>query len=339
MPAEWESHEGTWIAWPHLKDHWPGYFEPIPRVYVEMIRALRSGEKVFVCVNDAAMEKDARSLLGKGNVSLDNVFFHHIPTNASWARDHGPIFVRDSKGELVVTDWIFNGWGNRWPQWPYDLDDVVPQRVAEALKLPLVQPGIVLEGGSIDVNGRGSLLTTESCLLNKNRNPHLTRRKIEGALEKYLGATHVIWLKEELKGDDTSGHIDDLARFVNQNTIVACLEKNKRDENYSVLKNNFEFLETSTDQDEKKLNVVALPMPDPVMREGQRCPASYANFYIGNTVVLLPAYRCKQDDVAAQILERYFHGRKIMGIDCTDLIWGLGAFHCSTQQQPTLVAC
>ncbi len=336
MPAEWETHEGTWLAWPHLKDHWPGYFEPIPHVYGRMIDALSQSEKVFVCVNDAAMEQSARELLLKEQpgVVWGNVVFFRIPTNASWSRDHGPIFVRDAEGKLVITDWIFNGWGNRWPQWPYDLDNAVPGRVAEQLKLPIVHTGMVLEGGSIDVNGRGSLLTTESCLLNPGRNPTLTRQEIEANLEQYLGATHVIWLKEELKGDDTSGHIDDLARFVNPTTVAACLEENKNDENYDALKTNFELLEKSIDQDGRPLNIIALPVPKPIFREGQRCPASYANFYIGNSVVLLPTFGCKQDDPAAQILESAFPGRKIIGIDCTDLIWGLGAFHCATQQQP-----
>lgn len=330
MPAEWEPHEGTWLAWPHLKEHWPGNFPPIPAVFAEMTRALATSEKVFICVNDETMEREARALIG----DLSNIFFYRIPTNSSWIRDYGPIFVRDAEGKLIITDWIFNGWGNRWPQWPYDLDDAVPQRVAEACGFPIVTSGIVLEGGSIDVNGKGALLTTESCLLSRTRNPHLNRSEIEDYLEKYFGATHVIWLKEELKGDDTSGHIDDLARFVNPTTVVACLEENEQDENYEVLKKNFELLKASRDQDDHSLNVIPLPMPNPVMREGERLPASYANFYIANTVVLLPTYRCKQDEEAAQILERVFPGRKIVSIDCTDLIWGLGAFHCSTQQQP-----
>ncbi len=335
MPAEWERHVGTWIAWPHLKEHWPGYFGSIPSVFGQMAEALSHSEKIFVCVNDEKMENEARELLQKEQpgVIWDNVFFYHIPTNSSWMRDHGPIFVQGPDG-LNITDWIFNGWGNRWPQWKYDLDDEVPQRVAEQFKLPLVQPGLVLEGGSIDVNGKGTLLTTESCLLSPTRNPHLSRREIEEALESYLGATHVIWLKEELKGDDTSGHIDDLARFVSPDIVVACVERNKEDENYEVLKNNFELLKNSTDQDGKPLNIITLPMPAPVMHEGQRCPASYANFYIGNQVVLLPTYRCKQDDEATEILEKYFPNRKIVGIDCFDLVWGLGAIHCSTQQQP-----
>ncbi len=332
MPAEWEPHEGTWLAWPHNKEHWPGNFDPIPKIYAEMIRILGSSEKVFVCVNDAAMEDAARNVLNKNGANSDRVIFHHIPTNSSWTRDFGPIFVRESDGNRVITDWIFNSWGGKYPPW--DLDDVVPQHVSKIFKLPVVEPGIVLEGGSIDVNGKGTLLTTEQCLLNQNRNPHLHRKQIEDYLGKYLSVTNVLWLKEGIIGDDTDGHIDDIARFVDSNTVVCVVEENEFDENYEILKRNFADLKSMRDQDGRALNVIALPMPAPVIYEGNRLPASYANFYIANRVVIVPTFRCRQDETALKILRELFPAREVIGIDCVDLVWGLGTLHCSTQQQP-----
>jgi agmatine deiminase len=332
MPAEWESHESTWLAWPHNQDHWPGNFSPIPHVYCEIIRSLRAGEKVFLCVNDAAMEESVRQLLQESDVSLDNVRFFAIPTDASWSRDHGPIFVKDENRNLVVTDWIFNAWGKKYAPW--DRDDAVPQHVARILNLPLVQPGIVLEGGSVDVNGKGTLLTTEQCLLNNNRNPHLRRDQIEDYLHQYLGATNVLWLKEGIVGDDTDGHIDDIARFVNAGTVVCAVEENKADENYEILKHNFEDLKDMRDQDGERLEIVPIPMPAKVMYQGVRLPASYANFYIANRVVIVPTFRCRQDEEAMRILSELLPNREVVGIDCTDLVWGLGTLHCSTQQQP-----
>jgi len=332
MPAEWEPHQGTWLAWPHNVDHWPGNYEPIPHVYAEIIRVMSSSEKVFICVNDSAMEEAARKVLKQNDVGSNQIFFHHIPTNSSWTRDFGPIFVRDTSGNLVITDWIFNSWGGKYPPW--DQDDVVPQQVAKIFGMPLVEPGIVLEGGSIDVNGKGTLLTTEQCLLNQNRNPHLNRKQIEDYLGKYLSVTNVLWLKEGIIGDDTDGHIDDIARFTDANTVVCVLEENESDENYEILKRNFEDLKTMRDQDGKALNVIPLPMPDPVIYEGNRLPASYANFYITNRVVIVPTFRCRQDERAIKILGELFPTREVVGIDCTDLVWGLGTLHCSSQQQP-----
>jgi agmatine deiminase len=332
MPAEWEQHEGTWLAWPHNKEHWPGNFEPIPGVYSEMIRVLASSEKVFICVNDAAAEETARKVLKENGVDSDQVIFHHIPTNSSWTRDFGPIFVRDPDGNKVITDWIFNSWGGKYPPW--DLDDVVPQYVSKIFHLPIIEPGIVLEGGSIDVNGKGTLLTTEQCLLNQNRNPHLNRKQIEDYLGKYLSVTNVLWLKEGIIGDDTDGHIDDIARFVNETTVVCVVEENESDENYEILKRNFADLKSMRDQDGHVLDVIALPMPAPVIYDDTRLPASYANFYIANRVVIVPTFRCKQDEQAVKTLGELFPGREVIGIDCVDLVWGLGTFHCSTQQQP-----
>ncbi|MBI4995248.1 agmatine deiminase family protein [Candidatus Peregrinibacteria bacterium] len=326
MPAEWEPHQGTWLAWPHNLDHWPGKFEKIPPVYAKIVNALlEGGEEVFICVNDEEMERSARKILPQ------KVKFFQIPTNASWSRDHGPIFVRDKTGKLIIEDWIFNAWGD---QWPHDKDDIVPQKIAEQLKLPLVQPGIVLEGGSIDVNGKGLLLTTTQCLLNKNRNPHLTQKQIEKYLRDYLGAEKILWLEEGIIGDDTSGHIDDIARFTDEKTIVAAVEENPKDENYKILKKNFEDLKNMTDQNGKPFKIVPIPMPEPVICEGQRLPASYINFYIANKAVLVPIFRGKNDARALKILAELFLTRKIIGIDCVDLVWGLGTIHCLTQQQP-----
>ncbi len=335
MPAEWEPHEGTWLAWPHNEDHWPGNFSPIPRVYAAIIRALAASEKVFVCVNDEAMEQTARKVLQEtefSSVLLEQVSFLRIATDASWSRDHGPIFVRDQDGNLVITDWIFNSWGGKYPPW--DQDDAVPQQIAKIFKLPIVQPGIVLEGGSIDVNGKGTLLTTEQCLLNQNRNSHLSRTQIEDLLRQYLGATNVLWLKEGIIGDDTDGHVDDIARFVNSNTVVCVMEENEADENYEILKRNYEDLKTMRDQDGSLLKIVPIPMPDPVVYEGNRLPASYANFYIANRAVIVPTFRCRQDESTLTILRGLFPTREVIGIDCVDLVWGLGTLHCSTQQHP-----
>jgi agmatine deiminase len=335
MPAEWEPHEGTWLAWPHNQDHWPGNFAPIPFVYAQIIRALAQSEKVFLCVNDPAMEINSREVLRQSQIEdelLERVIFFHIPTDASWSRDHGPIFVKDEKGKPIILDWVFNSWGAKYPPW--NQDDDVPKHVARILELPLIEPGIVLEGGSIDVNGRGTLLTTEQCLLNRNRNPHLSRSQIEEKLNKYLGAANVLWLKEGIEGDDTDGHIDDIARFVNPTTIVCVVEKNGTDPNCEILQRNYEDLKRMKDQDGSLLNVVTLPMPDPVFYEGNRLPASYANFYIANRSVLIPIFHVPQDREAIEILQSLFPERNVIGIDCVDLVWGLGTIHCSTQQQP-----
>jgi agmatine deiminase len=335
MPAEWEPHEGTWLAWPHNEDHWPGNFDPIPRLYTKIIQFLASSEKVFLCVNDAVMEESARKMLQEAKLSpelFEQVHFFPIPTDASWSRDHGPIFVYDQNSDLVITDWIFNSWGRKYAPW--EQDDAVPQYIARIFRLPIVQPGIVLEGGAIDINGRGTLLTTEQCLLNTNRNPHLNRGQIEDYLKQYLGATNVLWLKQGIVGDDTDGHVDDLARFVNPNTIVCAVEEKTSDENYEILKQNHEDLKQMRDQDGHLLNVLSIPMPSPVYYEGNRLPASYANFYIANNVVLVPTFRCSQDEQALQILRNLFPIHKVIGIDCVDLVWGLGTLHCSTQQHP-----
>lgn len=327
MPAEWQKHEATWLSWPHNEEHWPGNFGPIPAVFAKIAVTLSEGENVYICVKDQEMEDSARALIGPNA----KVKFFHIPTDASWSRDHGPIYVRDGE-RLLITDWIFNSWGGKYEPW--DQDDIVPQKIGEIFKTEVVQPGIVLEGGSIDVNGNGSLLTTRQCLLNKNRNPHLTQEEIEKYLEDYLGAKNVLWLEEGIVGDDTDGHIDDIARFVNENTIVTVVEDKKDDENYEILQKNLRDLKEMRDVDGRPFNIVELPMPDPVIYEDQRLPASYANFYIGNSVVIVPIFKCAKDEIVLKILQDLFPERKVVGIDCVDLVWGLGTLHCSTQQMP-----
>jgi len=335
MPAEWEPHAATWLSWPHKEESWPGKFAAIPEIFVEIVRLLSPGEQVDINVNDAAMEKSVKELLVLRGVSLENVRLHLIPTNDAWCRDHGPVFVvrnrRDSR-ELAIVDWVFNSWGGKYP--PHDLDDQVPARVAEVLGIPCFAPGITMEGGSIDVNGRGTLLTTESCLLNPNRNPHLSRKEIEQYLREYLGATNILWLGEGIAGDDTDGHVDDLARFANPSTVVAAVEEDPSDENYGALKDNLRRLKSMNDEAGSPLEIVTLPMPPAVYYEGQRMPASYVNFYIANGIVLMPAYHPVTDPIAIATLERLFPTRRVVGLDCNDLVWGLGAFHCVTQQQP-----
>ena len=332
MPAEWESHRGTWLSWPHKEASWPGKFEPVPGIFAEMVKRLVPGEEVHINVRDAVMEQEVRVLLAGRAVPLGNVVFHHHPTNDAWCRDHGPIFVHRPDGSEVILDWGYNAWGNKYPL--YDLDDVVPTRIGEELGIPVISPGMILEGGSIDVNGQGTLLTTEACLLNPNRNPSLSRERIEAQLRRYLGVRHILWLGDGIEGDDTDGHIDDLTRFVGPRTVVTVIEENQADTNYQPLQENLELLRSMTDQDGEPLEIVTLPMPRPLYHEDQRLPASYANFYIGNRVVLLPAYDPPRDAEACATLQRLFPDREVVAIDCTDLVWGLGAFHCVTQQWP-----
>ena len=337
MPAEWEPHAATWLAWPHKEASWPGNFGPIPAVWAEMVRALAPHERVNILVNDAAATADVRRVLRAAGVAEHNVVLHEIVTDDAWARDHGPTFVtRDANGrrELAAIDWIYNAWGGKYPPW--DHDDVVPQHIAARLNVRLFSPGIVLEGGSIDVNGCGTLLTTEACLLNPNRNPQLDRAQIEQVLRDHLGVRHILWLGDGIVGDDTDGHIDDLARFVDPCTVVTVVEENRSDENYERLRDNYERLQRMTDQDGRPLRVVSLPMPAPVEYDGQRLPASYANFYIANGVVLLPVFADPNDARAAQTLQELFPQRRVVGINARELVWGLGAFHCVTQQQPAV---
>jgi agmatine deiminase len=336
MPAEWAPHRGTWLTWPRPGGiSFPERYSSVPPVYARLIQHLVRVEEVNLNVWDSEMEGGVRALLADAQVPFDRLHFHHFPAYEPWCRDHGPIFlVRDVEGvhQRAVVDWGYNAWGGKYP--PCDLDDAIPRHVARLRQLPLFSPGIILEGGSIDVNGRGTVLTTESCLLNPNRNPHLAKEQIEQCLRDYLGVTKILWLGEGIVGDDTDGHIDDVARFVDPQTIVTVVEEDPADANYPILQDNLRRLRGLRDQDENLLRIVPLPMPRPVTYQGQRLPASYANFYIANGIVLVPIYRDSNDSRALAILESVFPDRRVIGMDSTDLIWGLGSFHCISQQEP-----
>jgi agmatine deiminase len=327
MPAEWAPHEATWIAWPHNRTDWPGRFVPIPWVYGEIVRRLAAVERVRILVDDRALQEQARRVLRRVGANLNNVDFFPCPTNRVWTRDFGPIFITSRAGEVAVTQWRFNAWA-KYDDWKQDAK--VPAYVANRLKLPSFTPGIVLEGGSIEVNGQGLLLTTEECLLSsvQARNPGMNATDIEHVLHEFLGADRVLWLKNGIAGDDTHGHIDDIARFTSPDTVVAAWEPNRKDPNHEPLKENFEILTAAG------LRVVKLPMPAPLSFDGQRLPASYANFYVANGLVLVPTFNDPNDRVALNTLARLFPDREVCGINCTELILGLGALHCMTQQQP-----
>ena len=335
MPAEWEPHAATWLSWPRsdgISFPGGGYARVVPAL-VKMVSALAGTEAVHINVSGPDQEAEVRSHLEKAPGGTAHVRFFHIPTNEPWCRDHGPIFVkRDPEPRLAAVNFDYNAWGWKYP--PFDLDDAVPVHVAEALGLPLYAPGIILEGGSIDVNGSGSLLTTESCLLNKNRNPQLKRPQIEAVLRDYLGVTNILWLGAGIEGDDTDGHVDDLTRFVNRTTVMTVIEEDPLDANHEPLQANLERLREMTAEDGAPLHVLTMPMPSRIMREGLRLPASYANFYIANEVVLMPAFNEPHDGWALAVFKEAFPTRRIVPINCQELIWGLGAFHCLTQQQP-----
>lgn len=334
MPAEWQPHEATWVAWPHHRDDWPGKFAPIPWVYAEIVKHLHTGEFVHILVNDSAAEKRARGVLRKVGVDLKRIRFFPIPTDRVWLRDSGPIFVVNRAGNVAMTDWHFNAWA-KYDNWKED--DQVPARINAHLRFKRWQPKVngkrvVLEGGSIDVNGEGLLLTTEECLLSpiQSRNPHLGRLEIEAALGDYLGVKKVIWLGNGITGDDTHGHVDDLARFVGPHTVVTVVEENRDDPNYEPLQDNLRRLKAMP-----KLDIVQLPMPAPLMFRGQRLPVSYANFYIANEKVLVPTFNDAHDRHALGLLAELFPARTVVGIHAVDLVWGLGTLHCMTQQQPS----
>jgi agmatine deiminase len=327
MPAEWEPHEATWIAWPHNRDDWPGRFAPIPWVYAEIVRKLARVERVRILVQDRAAEEGARRILRKSGADLRTVEFFHAPTDRGWTRDYCPLFVRNRAGEVALTNWRFNAWA-KYDDWKRDA--AIPATLARALKLRSWEPGLVLEGGSIDVNGQGLLLTTEECLLSpvQARNPRLGRPHIEQALRDYLGVRRIVWLRNGIAGDDTHGHVDDLARFVNPDTVVIASEPDRSDPNYEPLRENLAILRRLP------LRVVKLPMPAPLIFDGRRLPASYANFYIANGMVLVPTFNDPHDRVALNTLARLFPDRAVVGIHAVELVWGLGTLHCMTQQQP-----
>jgi agmatine deiminase len=339
MPAEWEPHAATWLAWPHYQGDWPGKFEPIPWVYAEIIRNLARHERVELVVKDSASERRARKLLARANVALSNVRFHRWPTNRVWMRDSGCIFVTSEAAKSPSgVKWRFNAWA-KYSNWKHD--EKIGSLMAEACGAGEVRPmfsgkQVVLEGGSIDVNGRGTLLTTEECLLSKvqERNPGMNRAAYEKVFAEYLGASHVVWLGKGIAGDDTHGHVDDLSRFVSPNTVVTMVESNTKDVNHKPLRDNLRRLQASGDQDGRPLNIVEIPMPAPVLFEKRRLPASYANFYIANGVVLVPVFNDPNDRIALENLAALFPSRAIVPIYSGDLVWGLGTMHCMTQQQP-----
>lgn len=335
MPAEWEPHAATWLSWPRPAGiSFPngGYSRAVPAL-TKMVAALAGSEPVHINVGDEEHEAEVRRCLRVIPEGFEHVKFFPIATNEPWCRDHGPIFVvREEAPRLAAVNFDYNAWGWKYP--PFELDDAVPQRISEQLGVPLFDGGIVLEGGSIEVNGAGALLTTESCLLNRNRNPTLKKAQIEEVLREYLGVRRVLWLGDGIEGDDTDGHIDDLTRFVDRTTVVTVIEEDAHDANYEALQANLHRLREMTVEDGSPLHVLTLPMPSKIIREGQRLPASYANFYVANKVVLLPAFNDPSDAWAASVLRQAFPTRKVVPIDCRELIWGLGAFHCLTQQQP-----
>jgi agmatine deiminase len=334
MPAEWARHRATWLSWPHNRETWPTHLEQVRDVWVKTIQALSPYEQVCLLVNDESTRQDVTRRLKNAGAMLDNITIFQIPTVDVWMRDYGPTFVvRDAREDpLAFNDWIFNGWGGKYKS--YEDDDQIAGQIATLLRVPVFNHTVVLEGGSIEVNGRGTCVTTEQCLLNRNRNPLMSRAEIETFLKDSLGVNHVIWLGEGIAGDDTDGHVDDIARFVNPTTLVCVVEKSPQDMNYSLLQQNFERLQGARDQNGDKIAIVPLACPSPVFYEGARLPASYANFYIANEVVLVPVFDDPRDREALGILQELFPDRKVMGLPGASIVAGLGAIHCVTQQEP-----
>lgn len=333
MPAEWEAHEATWISWPDRNGQsFPGSYDRVTPTLVCMATAIAESEILRINISSPEQEREIRGLLSPV-APMERVEFFDIPTNEPWCRDHGPIFVKRAIAPtLAINDFGYNAWGGKYP--PFDADDIVPTTIAKRFGLPLFEPGFILEGGSVDPNGYGTLLTTESCLLNPNRNPSMSRELIEQGLRDYLGVEQILWLGDGIEGDDTDGHVDDITRFVSRETVVTVVEPDREDPNHEPLAANLERLRAMSLVDGTPLTVLELPMPPHIDREGLRLPASHANFYIANTSVLMPSFGGKSDQSAAAILADVFPTRKIIPIDCRELIWGLGAFHCLTQQQP-----
>lgn len=336
FPAEFAPHVATWLSWPHKEASWPGKIHTIYPYYAQFVKVLTESELVRINVVDTAMQDFATAHLLRAGVPMDKVEFFLHPTNDAWCRDHGPAFLINPNAAIkkVIVDWNYNAWGDKYP--PYDLDDVIPTHIAEHYGLPVYYPGMIMEGGSVEFNGAGTLLTSTACLLNPNRNPHLNQEQIEGYLRNYYGVEQILWVDEGIVGDDTDGHIDDTVRFVNADTVLTVVETNKQDENHAILQHNLKQLQQMRLLNGKQLNIVELPMPDAVVYEDQRLPASYANFYISNQHVIVPTFRCDKDDQALSIIQQCFPERTVVGIDSTEIIWGLGSFHCLSQQEPAV---
>ena len=336
FPAEFAKHTATWLSWPHKEASWPGKIDSIFPSYALFIKELTAGELVRINVRDEAMKTFAVKHLQNAGVDLSLVEFFFHPTNDAWCRDHGPAFLINPSAEQqkVIVDWNYNAWGNKYP--PFDLDDVIPTLIGKHYNIPVFNPGIIMEGGSVEFNGKGTLMTSTACLLNKNRNPQLNQGQIEEYLRNFYGVDQVLWVDEGIVGDDTDGHIDDTVRFVNEDTVITVIEENKNDENYELLQHNLKQLQQMRLLNGKQLNIVELLMPEELMYEDQRLPCSYANFYIANQSVIVPTFRSHRDDKALQIIQACFPNRKVVGIDSTDIIWGLGSFHCLSQQEPAV---
>jgi agmatine deiminase len=337
FPAEFEPHEATWLSWPHKEASWPGKIDSIFPSYAAFVRTLAAFEKVRINVADGRMQEEAERILRDAGADLSQVQFYHHPTNDAWCRDHGPAFLVNpgAAAPKAIVDWDYNAWGGKYP--PHDLDDVIPTLIGRRMGLPVYHPGIIMEGGSIDVNGHGTLITSTSCLLNPNRNPHLSQTEIERFLMDFYGQEQILWVDEGIIGDDTDGHIDDTVRFVSRNRVVVAVEENPAEENHPLLQRNLEQLRSMRLPDGSPLDIIELPMPDAVIWEGQRLPASYANFYIANGCVVVPTFRCEEKDRRAlSIISECFTDREVVGIDSTDIIWGLGSFHCLSQQEPAV---
>ena len=361
FPAEWEPHEATWLTYPHSDDSFPGKLEEVYPLYMRFVAEIAKSEKVRINVPSTFKEQLLRQL-DVANVKAGQVELFERESNDVWCRDHGPAFVvkditnnnnddddlsgcvaadrvsnnsnpnNSYKRQKAIVDWEFNAWGNKYP---HEADNRIASAIATYFNLPVYRPGIVMEGGAVEFNGQGTLLTTKACLLNQNRNPHLNQEQIEEYLREYYGVQQIIWLNDGIAGDDTNGHIDDITRFADVNTIITAIETDKSDINYQLLKENLQILQGVRLYNGRQPNIVELPMPMPVIHNGQRLPASYANFYITNNSVIVPTFRCRQDDIAMQILSTCFVDRSIVGIDSTDIVWGLGSFHCLSQQEPS----
>lgn len=336
MPAEWEPHAATWLSWPHNEETWPGVFDEVEPAYRQIVEALAPHEPVHINVLNDDHRRHVERVVG-ARVPSGSVVYHPVPTNDAWIRDHGAIFVLDDGGgsDLVALDFDYNAWGGKYP--PFDLDAGVAGRMADLLDVPVMRIPMVLEGGSIDVDGSGLLLTTEQCLLNPNRNPAMSRAAIEARLRELFGVTDVLWLGDGIEGDDTDGHVDDLTRFVGTSRVVTAVERNSADPNYATLAANRRRLDEIVTSAGLRLEVLELPMPPPLFNAGQRLPASYANFYVANDVVLMPAFACPEDDIATAVLADCFGDREVIPVDCRPLVAGLGAVHCLTQQVPAIV--
>lgn len=336
FPAEFAKHDAIWLSWPHKEESWPGKIATIYPSYCEFIKVVALTELVCINVVNDKMRQAAAKMLELAGVNLDQVRFYIHPTNDAWCRDHGPSFLINENAAVpkIIVDWNINAWGGKYP--PYDLDDVIPTKIATALDLPVFYPNIIMEGGSVDFNGAGTVITSTCCLLNENRNPHLKQSQIEKYLSDYYGVDQVLWVSEGIVGDDTDGHIDDTVRFVNEDTVITVVEPNVLSDNHELLQKNLKELKSMRLLNGKQLNIVELPMPADVIYENQLLPASYANFYISNGHVVVPTFKCANDDKALQIIQACFSTRKVVGIDSTDIIWGLGSFHCLSQQEPSI---